>query len=114
MNVCVCRKVGSSYEAAAAAEHCCCHSLHSASRHRCESDLRQIGDVGMIRLDKRTLSHLSRLKSDILIREISVHVAGVGRKSLAATHPRASESHDQIILHDTDDALIHAARNRQP
>lgn len=42
-----------------------------------------------MRLDKGSFSHLSRLKSDILIREISVHVAvDVDRKSLAITHPR--------------------------
>ena len=69
--------------------------------------------LGITRLDRRILNQLSHLKSDISIREISVHVVGVDRKSLAATHPRASESHDQIILHDTDDALIRAARNRQ-
>jgi hypothetical protein len=68
-----------------------------------------------MRLDKRSFSHLSRLKSDILIREISVHMAvDVDRKSLAITHPRASASHGKVILHDTNGAPTHAARNRQP
>jgi len=75
MSVCVCWKAGCSHEAAAAAEHCYCHSLHSASRHRLSLVF------GKMWLDKRILNQLSHLKSDILIREISVHVvAGWQRK----------------------------------
>lgn len=66
---------GGGHEVVAPAEPRYCHSLHSASRHRLSLVF------GKMWLDKKILNQLSHLKSDILIREISVHVvAGWQRK----------------------------------
>ena len=64
---------------------------------------------------KRTLNQLSHLGNGILIREISVQVAVVvDKRKPRSTQPWASASHKEIILHDTNDALILASRNHQP
>jgi hypothetical protein len=74
-----------------------------------------VEDLGIVLPDKRILNQLSHLGNEILIREISVQVAvGVDKRKPCSTQLWASASHKQIILHDTNDALILASRNHQP